>query len=344
MRCGAPGGDGEAAVKTLLLTKEDVRGLVRMPDVIAAVEEAYRVFNGGGVEQPPYMGIHLSTPGAEIDFKAGYSRKGELVSLKASSGGFRDNPARHGVPNGMGTVLLFDGRSGALTCIMDGSLLTGFRTGASGAVSVRALARQGARCLAMIGTGNQARMQVRAIREVMQIDTIHAWGRSPAGVQAFAAEIEAEFGIRVIAETSAQDAVAQADVVVTTTRASGVVLRAGWVRPGTHVVAIGADQPGKQELDPALFRDARVVVDSAAQCSEKGELQHALTDGIVTGAHAEIGEVLLGQKPGREREDEITLFDSTGLAIQDNTTAATILRLAQERGIGTPFDFLAPSA
>lgn len=328
---------------TLLLTKEDVRGLIDMPSVIGAVEEAYCTFSGGEVDQPPYMGIHLSTPGAEIDFKAGYSRESEIVSLKASSGGFRDNPARHGLPNGMGTVLVFEGQSGALTCVMDGSLLTGFRTGAAGAVSVRALARPDARRVAVLGTGNQARMQIRAIREVMQIDQIHAWGRSPENVSTFAAEIEADYGIPVSAEETAEAAVAQADVVVTTTRASGVVLRAGWLRPGTHVVAIGADQPGKQELDPELFRDARVVVDSAVQCSEKGELQHALAAGIVSGPDAEIGEVLLGRKPGRESDEQITIFDSTGMAIQDNTTAAALLRLARERGIGTSFDFLSPA-
>ncbi|EBA06452.1 ornithine cyclodeaminase family protein [Sagittula stellata] len=325
---------------TLLLTKEDVRDLIEMPAVIEAVEAAFRAYSSDEVDQPSYMGIHLSTEGAEIDFKAGYHRSGELVSLKASSGGFRDNLARFGLPNGMGTVLLFDGQSGALTCVMDGSLLTGFRTGAAGAVSVRALARPDARRLAAIGTGNQARMQIRAIREVMQIDAIHAWGRSHAGAEAFATEIEATFGIPVTVEASAELAVAQADVVVTTTRASGVALRAGCLRPGTHVVAIGADQPGKQELDPELFRDARIVVDAAVQCAEKGELQHALKAGIVDGAHAEIGEVLLGRKPGRESVEQITLFDSTGMAIQDNTTAAAILRRARERGIGQPFDFL----
>ena len=329
---------------TLLLTRNDVNRLIEMPAVIDAVEAAYRAYSGGEVDQPPYMGIHLSTPAAEIDFKAGYHRSDELVSLKASSGGFRDNPDRFGLPNGMGTVLLFDGKSGALCCVMDGSLLTGFRTGAAGAVSVRALARPGARRLAAIGTGNQARMQIRAIREVMQIDAIHAWGRSPAGASAFAAEIEATFGIPVTVAASAEHAVAQADVVVTTTRASGVVLRAGWLRPGTHVVAIGADQPGKQELDPDVFRTARVVVDSAVQCVEKGELQHAMKAGIVEGAHAEIGEVLSGRKPGRESDDQITLFDSTGMAIQDNTTAAAILRNARARGIGSHFDFLQQDA
>ncbi|WP_071795448.1 ornithine cyclodeaminase family protein [Natronohydrobacter thiooxidans] len=325
---------------TRLLTKEQVRGLIRMPDVIAAVEDAFRAFSDGAVEQPPYMGLHLSQPGAEIDFKACYHAGAERVSLKASSGGFRDNPSRVGLPNGMGTVLLFDGLSGALLCAMDGSLLTGFRTGAAGAVSVRALAREDARVVAMIGTGNQARMQIRAIREVMQIDRIHAWGRSSAGLAGFKVDIETEFGLPVIPADSAQDAVAEADIVVTTTRASGVVLRAGWLRPGTHVVAIGADQKGKQELDPEIFRHARIIVDSRAQCVEKGEAQHALRAGIVADVHAEIGEVLLGRTAGRQSRDEITIFDSTGMAIQDTTTAALILQRAQDRGIGAHFDFL----
>lgn len=329
---------------TLLLTKEQVRGLIRMPDVIAAVADAFRAFSGGEVEQPPYMGLHMSQSGAEIDFKACYHAGMERLSLKASSGGFRDNPGRFALPNGMGTVLLFDGSSGALLCAMDGSLLTGFRTGAAGAVSVRAMARADARVLAMIGTGNQARMQVRAIREVIEIDHIHAWGRSAEGLAAFKTDIEAEFGLPVIPAASAQHAVAEADIVVTTTRASGVVLQAGWLRPGTHVVAIGADQKGKQELAPDIFRTARIIADSRAQCREKGEVQHAIRAGLVADVHAEIGEVLLGHAAGRETRDQITIFDSTGMAIQDTTTAALILQLAQERRIGTPFDFLAPES
>ncbi|WP_439561926.1 ornithine cyclodeaminase family protein [Roseinatronobacter sp.] len=326
---------------TLLLTKEQVRGLIRMPDVITAVEDAFRAFSGGEVVQPPYMGLHMSEPGAEIDFKACYHAETERVSLKASSGGYRDNSGRYGLPNGMGTVLLFDGSSGALLCAMDGSLLTGFRTGAAGAVSVRAMAREDARVLAMIGTGNQARMQVRAIREVIEIDCIHAWGRSPAGLAAFKTDIEAEFDLPVIPAASAQQAVAVADIVVTTTRASAVVLQAGWLQPGTHVVAIGTDQKGKQELAPDILRTARIIADSRAQCRDKGEVQHAIRAGLVADVHAEMGEVLLGREPGRETRDQITIFDSTGMAIQDTTTAALILRLAQKSGIGTTFDFLA---
>ena len=325
---------------TLLLTKEDVRGLIDMPSVIGAVEEAYRTFSGGEVDQPPYMGIHLSTPGAEIDFKAGYSRESEIVSLKASSGGFRDNPTRAQRHGNSAAVRRPERRADLCHGWQPAD---GFPDRRGRGCFGQGAARPDARRVGVLGTGNQARMQIRAIREVMQINQIHAWGRSPENVSTFAAEIEADYGIPVVAEETAQAAVAQADVVVTTTRASGVVLRAGWLRPGTHVVAIGTDQPGKQELDPELFRGARVVVDSAVQCSEKGELQHALAAGIVSGPDAEIGEVLLGGKPGRQSDEQITIFDSTGMAIQDNTTAAALLRLARERSIGTSFDFLAPA-
>ena len=329
-------------MKTLLLTKEEVRGLISMKEVIGTVEEAYRAFNSGEVVQPGYFGIHLPPPRGEIDFKLGYCESNEMISMKASSGGFIDNPARHGVPNGMGTILLFDARSCALACVMDGSLITGLRTGASGAVSVKALARKDAKAIASIGTGNQARMQIRAIREVMKIERIHAWSRSPDTVSRFKADIESELGIPVAMADSKREAVERADILVTTTRGKGPLVEAGWVKPGTHIVAIGTDQQGKQELDPEIFRGAKIVLDSIEQCVEKGETQHPLNGKVIgkDDIHAEMGEILLGRKPGRENEDEVTIFDSTGMAIQDNTTATKIYRNAIERGTGTFFEFI----
>jgi alanine dehydrogenase len=329
-------------MKTLLLKKEEVRRLISMKEVIAAVEEAYRAFNSGQVIQPPYVGIDLPSHRGEIDFKTGYNQGNEVISMKASSGGFKNNPEEYGVPNGMGTVLLFDGRSGALVCAMDGSLLTGLRTGACGAVSVKALARKNARRITSIGTGNQARMQIRAIREVMKIEEIHAWDHHAETLAGFKADIEGEFDIPVVMASSKQAAVEQADILITTTRGKGSLVEAGWVKPGTHIVAIGTDQRGKQEFDPEVFRGAKVVVDSTLQCVEKGETQHPIARNIMTAGdiHAEIGEILLGRKPGRESDEEITLFDSTGMAIQDNTTAARIYRNAVEGGVGAFFEFL----
>lgn len=328
-------------MKTLLLKKEEVSRLICINEVIATVEEAYKAFNSGLVEQPDYIGMHLPPPRGEIDFKLGYYKANEVISMKASSGGFIDNPTAHGVPNGMGTILLFDARSCALICVMDGSLITGLRTGASGAVSVKALARKNAKKITSIGTGNQARMQIRAINGIMKIEEIHAWDSHPDTLSKYKTDIESEFGIPVIMANSKKEAVEQADILITTTRGKGSLVEAHWVKPGTHIVAIGTDQQGKQELDPEIFRHAKIVVDSMAQCTEKGETWHPLNKNIITkdDIHGEIGEVLLGKKTGRENDEEVTIFDSTGMAIQDNTTSSKIYRNALERNVGTFFEF-----
>lgn len=327
-------------MQTLLLKREEVAALMSMKEVIDAVEEAYKAFNSDLVHQPDYIALHLAGD-AEIDFKTCYYKANDLISMKASSGGFKNNPSEYGVPNGMGTVLLFDARCGALICIMDGSLITGLRTGACGAVSVKALARKDARAIASIGTGNQARMQIRAIREVMDIEEIYAWDRTPEALARYKADIEGEFGIPVVAACSKQEAVEQADILITTTRGKGLPVEAGWIKPGTHIVAIGTDQRGKQEFEPEIFGNAKVVVDSLAQCAEKGETQHPLSRNVITKEqiHAEIGEILLGKKAGRENDEEVTIFDSTGTAIQDNTTASRIYRNAIEKGVGASFAF-----
>ena len=211
-------------MKTLLLKKEEVAHLICMREVIAAVEEAYQAFNSGQVEQPDYIGIDLPEPRGDIDFKLGYYAGNEMISMKASSGGFPNNPAEHGVPSGMGTILLFDARSCALACVMDGSLITGLRTGAAGAVSVKALARKDAKVVTSIGTGNQARMQIRAINEVMRIEAIHAWDNHPETLRRFKADIESEFDSPVTMAASKQAAVERADILVTTTRGKGAAL------------------------------------------------------------------------------------------------------------------------
>ncbi|MBJ7556870.1 ornithine cyclodeaminase family protein [Marinomonas spartinae] len=328
-------------MKTLLLNKEQVSKLISMPEVIVTVEEAYKAFNRNQVVQPDYIGIHLPSPRGEIDFKLSYFEPDEMISMKASSGGFINNPTDHKLPKNMGSILLFDAQTCALICVMDGSLLTGLRTGASGAVSVKVLARKNAQKVASIGTGNQARMQIRAINEVMKIEEIHAWSRTPETLLQYKADIEREFGIPVIIANSKKEAVEQADILITTTRGTGSLVEADWVKPGTHIIAIGSDQQGKQELDPEIFRHAKIVNDSMEQCTEKGETWHPLNQNIITKAdiHAEIGEILLGNKTGRENDHEITIFDSTGMAIQDNTSASKIYRNAIEQNIGTSFEF-----
>lgn len=162
-------------MKTLLLTNDEVGKLLDIKDAIDAVEEGYKAFNSGEVVQPDYIALSFEAPRGEIDFKVGYNKNNECVSMKASSGGFANNQVDFGLPPGMNTVLVWDGRSCALKCIMDGTYITGYRTGAAGAISVKYLARKNAEVVASIGTGNQARNQIKAIREVMDIKEIHAY-------------------------------------------------------------------------------------------------------------------------------------------------------------------------
>ena len=235
-----------------------------------------------------------------MDFKAGYYRSNEVISLKASSGGFGENPQAFGLPTGMGTILLFDARTCALVCVMDGSLITGLRTGAAGAVSVKALARKDARRITSIGNGNQARMQIRAIAEVQPIEAVHAWDENPEASAQFKADLEGESRIPVRVAGSKREAVEQADILITTTRGKGSLVEAGWVKPGTHIIAIGTDQLGKQELDPEVFRHAKIVNDSIEQCVQKGETWNPLdgTSSPGTTSPARSARSCWGRSPG----------------------------------------------
>ncbi len=329
-------------MKTLLLKKEEVGHLIDVQETIEAVEEAYKTYSAGRVQQPGYAGIHFPSPRGEIDFKVAYCQSNEIVSMKASSGGFTENSGKYGIPGGMGTILLFDARTCALICVMEGSLITGLRTGASGAVSVKSLARSNSKVITSIGIGNQARMQIRAISQVMEIEKVYAWNRSDDALIMFKHDIEKEFGIPVIISETKQAAVEKADILVMTTRGKGSLVEADWIKPGTHIIAIGADQQGKQELEPEIFRNAKIVVDSMTQCISKGETWNPLNKGIISEVdiYAEIGDILIKNKKGRENDEEITIFDSTGMAIQDNITAEKIYNNAIEKGIGSYFDFL----
>lgn len=328
-------------MKTLLIKKEEAAKLIDIKDVIGAVEEGYKAFNSGKVIQPEYMGINIPGTTGEIDFKAGYCAQNETVSLKASSGGFNDNPVKYGVPSGMGTVLVFDSKTCALKCVMDGSLITGYRTGAAGAISIKYLARKNSTEVASIGTGNQARMQLRAAVNVIDIKKIHAWDSIEENAVKFKNDIEKELNIPVVIENSKKEAVEKADIIISTTRGKGSLIEASWIKSGTHIVAVGADQKGKQEYEPEIFKNAKIVCDSISQCVEKGETQHPVAKGIIlkNDIYAEIGEILNGTKKGRENDEEITIFDTTGMAVQDNVMADMIYKKAVENKMGTYFEF-----
>lgn len=328
-------------MKTLLLNKSEVMSLLDMKAVITSVEDGYRAYCSGQVIQPDIVSIEIPESNGEMDVKAGYSQNTRMISVKCASG-FYDNQRKTDLPNSLSTVLLFDGSTGALLCIMDGSLITGYRTGAAGAVSAKLLARKDGKTVGVIGTGEQARMQIRALKTVFDIENLHAWGRSADQLSRYCREIGAETSCAVKSCETPEAAARDADILITTTPGKAPLIKKEWIRPGTHIIAVGADMEGKQELDADLFAGAKIVVDNLNQCITRGETQNPLKQGIikVDEIHCEIGQILLGQKPGRENDNEITIFDTTGMAVQDNVTAVQIYEQALALKLGAYYDFM----
>jgi ornithine cyclodeaminase/alanine dehydrogenase len=328
-------------METLLLNKDEVGSLIDLDAVLAAVENGYRSFNSGQVVQPSFMAVTLPGTHAGVDFKGGLDMGSGYITLKASSGGYDNNP-KLGLPTGMNTVLLFEAQTCALKCIMDGTFITGCRTGAAGAISVKYLARADAEKLCIIGAGNQARRQLRAIMRVRNLTEVRAWDALPQFLDKYVQEMSAETGLKIRKCATAEEAARDADIVVTTTRGrSGPIVKKEWLQPGTHIAAIGADMPDKQELYADVFAGAKVVCDSINLCVKSGETQNAVKAGIIRpeDIHAEIGEIILGKKPGRENPEELTIFDTVGMAIQDVLTAAMLYKGALEKGLGTRYEF-----
>lgn len=327
---------------TLLLQKSDVEQLIDLDSVLTAVENGYRSFNSGQVVQPDFMS--LVRPGTHIgfDFKAGMDMQAGFISLKSSSGGYKDNISM-GLPSGLNMVYLYDAATSALKCIMDGTFITRCRTAAAGAISVKYMARKDAHSLAVIGAGGQARWQLRAILRVRHITEVTVWSYTREHAEEYAREMQKETGIPVRYCTTPEDAVRNADIIVTTTIGRrGPVLNRSMLKNGVHIAAIGADMPDKQELDTDIFKDARLIVDSVRTASKNGETHHALEEGVIRESQiaGEIGEVILGRVPGRSSEDEITVFDTCGMAIQDNAMAVSLYREAIIKHMGSTFDFL----
>ncbi len=328
---------------TLLLNKSDVGSLIDLDAILEAVEDGYRSFNSGLVVQPDFMTIVKPGTHTGFDFKGGLDMGGGYITIKSSSGGYPDNP-KIGLPTGMNMVYLYEADTSALKCIMDGTWITGCRTAAAGAISVKYLSRKNSSKICIIGAGNQGRRQLRAMVRVRPIKDVYVWGYSQEEIDAYISEMSAELKeINFYPCSTAEEGVRKADIVVTTTigRRTPIVKRE-WLKPGTHIAAIGADMPDKQELCTDVFKGAKVVNDSIKLCIKNGETHHAVEEGVINveDIYGEIGEIILGKKPGRENDEEITIFDTVGMAIQDNVTAVSLYKGAIEKGLGIKYDFL----
>ncbi len=321
----------------LLLTKAEIESVLRIEDIIEAVADGFRAYNSGKAVVPFPVALQIPEHSGDVHIKPGYIRGYPTYTVKIASG-FYDN-ARLNLPSSHGMLLVFDSESGWPVCLeIDHGMITDVRTAAAGAVAARALAKESVNKVAVIGTGVQARLQIEALSRVRKFRSLAVWGRSPEKAARYAREMTGTLGLDVSVAGSVREAVAGSDIIVTATMSTEPLVFADWLSKGVHITAVGSDSPEKQELDVGVLEKAdKIVCDSIKQCAQLGELHHAIERGTVKEGevHGELGEVLLGKKVGRTTDEEITVCDLTGLAVQDVVASQLVYERALKRNIGS---------
>jgi alanine dehydrogenase len=329
-------------MKILLLTEKDIEQLLSMGEVMEAVESAFREKGLGRVQMPAKL--YLSYAKYSGDLRVMPSYLGQLnVSAVKVVNVHPENPKKYSLPTVMATIILVDPKNGAPLAIMGGTRITSMRTGAAGGVATKYLARKDSKVVGLVGAGAQARTQLMVLKEVLKkIEEVRVTDIIRASREKYAEEMSEKLGLNVRAVNNIKDTVRGADVLVTVTPTRVPIVKSEWVGAGTHVNAIGADAPGKEELDPELLKRAKIVIDDWEQAFHSGEINVPLAEGIITKENiwAEISEIVAGLKVGRTSPDEITVFDSTGLAIEDAVTAELAYKKALAKGVGQFFEIM----
>lgn len=320
-----------------ILTETDLRRAVTLgAPVLNAVEEAFRLLASGKVIMPPILSMEIAEAHGEVDVKTAYLPGFEHFAIKVSPG-FFDNP-KLGLPSLNGLMILFSAKTGLVAALLlDNGYLTDIRTAAAGAIAAKYLAPKNVETAAVLGTGAQARLQIIAAHQVRPFKKVMVWGRDAARAQACAEDIATALKIKADVVKDAAAAVAEAQLVVTTTSARKAILRAEWLHKGLHITAMGADQAGKNEIDPRAVALADLYVcDRVSQAAALGELRAARAAGLMNGeTPPELGAIVAGTHPGRPSEAAITLCDLTGTGAQDTAIASYAFAAAQKLGIGT---------
>jgi alanine dehydrogenase len=330
--------------RTLIFTEADVSALLDDDVCIEAVESAFRLHGEGRSLAPAILavagrqgGFHVKAAGLEID--------GRLYFASKTNGNFPGNPDRCGLPTIQGVIVLCDAENGYPLAIMGSGTVTSRRTAAATAVAARHLARRDATEATVIGCGEQGYAQLRALVQVLPLARVHLVDVSEERARALARRCATELGLEAGAAAEAAEGLRTSQVCVTCTTSKQPIVWRDQVQPGTFVAGVGADHPHKHELDPRLLAASRVVVDLLESCASSGDLHHALDAGVMRreDVHAELADVVSGRKAGRTSEDEITIFDSTGTALQDVAAAVVVYRRGLAARCGQEVDFAARS-
>ena len=316
--------------RTLLLTRNCIRQLAEPRDYLAAMRKAF----GGLARQEyelPAVG-HIAGRNGAFHIKSAAQRGGAALAAIKVNGNFPGNPAAWGLPTIQGFMALLDSERGSVLALMDSVEITARRTAAATALAAQHLARRDARVLALIGCGTQAVYHLDALVDVLEIDAVRFFDPRPQAVEAFERHAR-EVGMRTERAASARACAHEAEIVVTLTPSTHPILGSGDVAPGAFVAGVGADNPSKSELAPALLRESRVVVDVLEQSASMGDLHHAIAAGAMTAedVHAALADLVAGGARGRTSPHERFVFDSTGVALQDLAAAEMLFERAQQR-------------
>jgi len=306
-----------------IVEEEALRAAVTPERAVAVVRDAFRADGEGRTRVPPVINLEVSEGRGEFHVKTAHIEGVPHIAVKIASG-FYDNPSK-GLPSGSGMIALFDATTGLpAALLLDNGFLTDIRTGAAGAVAADYLARRAITTVGVIGSGVQARHQIRCLRVVRSFSRIIAWSPTPERLDVYCAEMGME-GYDVTAAAEIEEVCAGADVLLTVTPSREALVKSAWLRAGVHVTAVGSDSPGKHELEAACLECADLlVVDRYGQCAAFGELKHALEAALLTrhDVYGELGEIVAGRKPGRSSDTQLTVADLTGVGFQDTAIAS----------------------
>jgi ectoine utilization protein EutC len=324
-------------MKITILTEKELRECVKMDEAsLAAVAEGFSKLAEGKVTVPPILRVDVQENHGEVDVKTAFIQGLDSFAIKIASG-FHDNRLK-GLPTGSGMMILISAETGQpVAVLLDNGYLTDVRTGLAGAIAARYLAKQQIETAGVIGSGMQARYQMKALKIVREYKRLYVFGIIPEEVELYAVDMARQLEVEVIQADDPETVVRQSEVVVTATPSQKPYLQSNWLHPGLHITCMGSDAEHKQELFPDVFKRADLVVcDRKSQAFRLGELHHAQDEGIITEDEQvfELGELTSGSKPGRQSEEQITVCDLTGVGVQDTQIARLAYQEAIRNGLG----------
>ena len=329
-------------MKTLVLSEEDIKKLLSLKEVIDAVEGAFRMKGLGHAQMPPKQYLFMNKYNGDLRTMPAYLEENDVATVKIVNS--HPENRKHGLPTVMATIILVDPRTGAPEAVMGGTWITALRTGAAGAIAAKYLANPNPKTVGIVGAGAQARTQLMGLQLVFEtIKEVRVWDINQKAASKYAKEMEKQYSQSSIYHVgNVENAAQEADIIVTATPSRKPLVSAEWVNDGTHINCMGADAPGKQEMDPAILVKSKLVIDDWDQSCHGGEINVPFAKGIIKqeDVWGDICEIVAGLKNGRTSPEEITVFASTGLAIQDAAAANIAYQKALREEIGEQVEIL----